>query len=260
MVTLFLAFLRIDHIVLCHGCTNLLSHQQCRRVKLGILSSEPSPPESAPAQGTAQHHGVPCAELEESLLVLSTHPQPLLWVHIRLCPFAISNVSPPHPFLPLLLPLPWSKHLSSFACTIAVSSCSSPGPLCSVTSARGIFRSPCLFPRVKKAWWCHVILRLKSRSLRVAWKASSASGSPRPLLPSLPHAPPILSVFWHHLPCPGKRLALPPPPRQGFCSSSSCLLEHPPQPSLSSNSPFMSKLWRLSPVTLQKPEWVPAVS
>ena len=130
-----------------------------------------------------------------------------------MCPFAISNVSPPHPFLPLLLPLPWSKHLSSFACTIAVSSYSSPGPLCSVTSARGIFRSPCLFPRVKKAWWCHVILRLKSRSLRVAWKASSASGSPRPLLPSLPHAPPILSVFWHHLPCPGKRLALPPRPR-----------------------------------------------
>ena len=57
------------------------------------LSSKPSPPVSTPAQGTAQHHGVPCAEMEELLLVLSTHPQPLLWVHTKLCPFAISNLS-----------------------------------------------------------------------------------------------------------------------------------------------------------------------
>lgn len=70
--------------------------------------------------------------------------------------------------------------------------------------------APGLFPRVRKAWWCPVILRLKSRSLWVAWKASSASSSPRPLLPSLPHPPLVLSLFWHHLPCPGTHPALFP--------------------------------------------------
>ena len=79
-----------------------------------------------------------------------------------------------------------------------------------ITSVRGIFCSPGLFPRVRKAWWCPVILRLKSRSLWVAWKASSASSSPRPLLPSLPHPPLVLSLFWHHLPCPGTHPALFP--------------------------------------------------